>query len=264
MILPEAVRGGIELALGPVERVEVVSGGSITPACRLTAGGDTCFLKYAIDPPAEFFAAEAAGLQALRGVGSDLRVPEVMALGIEGSVSWLVVEWLAPARTPDFSARLGRGLAMVHRSQAKEWGWDRDGFIGSLPQSNRVRSSWPEFWWNERFLPQLTMAEDRFNPRIDHAEIRAALERVLGPVEDEGASLLHGDLWAGNVMDTTGGPALFDPALWRSTRIVFREHPGAVQASIRVVSPGPSRRTSKPPMTSSRHQVQSWLSPRAL
>jgi fructosamine-3-kinase len=41
---------------------------------------------------------------------------------------------------------------------------------------------------------------------------------VLAPAEEDGPSLLHGDLWSGNVLSASSEPALIDPAVYRGHR----------------------------------------------
>ncbi len=220
MNLPEGARDRIETDLGRIDRIDSVSGGSITPAFRLSAAGQSYFLKYATNPSPGFFAAEAAGLEQLRRAQSALKVPHVAGRGRLGDAEWLILEWLDPVRGQTLSEELGRGLAALHRQQAAVWGWERDGFIGSLTQSNRRCSGWAEFWWKQRLLPQILLAEGYFQGKAWQEDLPAALDRVLAPAEEEGPSLLHGDLWSGNVMATVDGPAIFDPACYFGHREV--------------------------------------------
>ncbi|HEX8242728.1 MAG TPA: fructosamine kinase family protein, partial [Longimicrobium sp.] len=41
---------------------------------------------------------------------------------------------------------------------------------------------------------------------------------LLAGAEGAGPSLLHGDLWSGNVLSAAGDPALIDPAVYRGHR----------------------------------------------
>lgn len=122
-----------------------------------------------------------------------------------------------------WAGRLGRGLAALHRP-AGAVGWRRDNFIGSLPQSNRARA-WPRFWTESRIGPQLRAARDggHFRGRAGDTLARL-LERTPAILEDAmsgGPSLLHGDLWGGNVFpDGSGRPVLVDPAIYRGHREV--------------------------------------------
>ena len=52
-----------------------------------------------------------------------------------------------------------------------------------------------------------------------NAPLRRRIETVAQALEswlpDAPASLLHGDLWSGNVLHTPQGPAIIDPAVYR-------------------------------------------------
>jgi len=224
--LPDAVRSEVEGALGTVRSAQPVGGGSISRAWRVGTADGTAFLKYHATAPAEMFAAEAAGLDALRSAaGGDLRVPTVLAIGGDGDRGgWIALEWLEPASPgKDHAERLGRGLAAVHRNDGGGWGWERDNWIGSLPQENLPAPSWPEFWRDRRLAPQLALA--RRAGRLPAAEkewerLFDRLPELLKAGDEDGPSLLHGDLWSGNALSTDAGPAIIDPAVYRGHREV--------------------------------------------
>jgi fructosamine-3-kinase len=226
MTLPDVLRGAVEARLGPVRAVTPVSGGCINHGVRVETADGPLFLKYNDDAPPGLFAAEAGGLDALRDAADGaLRVPRVLAhAGAEaGAPAWLAMEWLAPGRRGgDFGARLGRGLAAVHAAPAAEWGWDAGNFIGSLAQENRPTSGgWAAFWRARRLEPQLALArrDGRLPGReADWARLFERLPELLAPAEEDGPSLLHGDLWGGNVVAAADGPALIDPAVYRGHR----------------------------------------------
>jgi fructosamine-3-kinase len=225
-MLSDSLRRSLEAHLGPVGDARAVGGGSINHAARVEGPNGAFFVKYSDDAPAGIFAAEARGLEALAAAGSELIVPRVLAICDDpepGAPAWLALEWLEPApRAAGFGERLGRGLAAVHRSSGA-WGWEVDNFIGSLPQENAPAASWADFWWARRLEPQLrlTRAAGRLPAREREWErLSEALPRLLAPAEDDGPSLLHGDLWSGNVVATARGPALVDPAAYRGHREV--------------------------------------------
>lgn len=223
MTLPAALRDAVEARLGPVRAASPVSGGCINHGVRLETAGSPVFLKYNDDAPRGLFAAEARGLDALRDAANGvLHVPHVLAHAEAeaGAPAWLAMEWLAPGRRGgDFGARLGRGLAALHAAPAAGWGWDADNFIGPLPQENRPTSGgWAAFWRMRRLEPQLALARraGRFPGReADWARLFERLPDLLAPAEEDGPSLLHGDLWGGNVVAAEDGPALIDPAVYR-------------------------------------------------
>ena len=163
------------------------------------------------------FEAEANGLEALRGAGT-VHVPEPLARGGgDGAPAWLLLEYVAAgAPAADYAQRLGASLAELHQAElAPGFGWASDNWIGSLPQANDERASWPDFWRDLRIVPQLELARSRGFLRSDTMErLIDVIPEALTGVERGG--LLHGDLWSGNAYATTDGtPVIIDPAVFR-------------------------------------------------
>lgn len=224
MIAP-TTRAAIEAVLGTrIERAEPLSGGDINAAHRLDLrDGRRVFAKTNDRADPAMFPAEARGLAWL-GEARSLRVPEVIAVssGAAGEPTFLVLELIesgVPRR--GFDEALGRGLADLHRFGAPNHGLDHDNFIGSLPQSNRSRPRWAEFYGDARLLPQLDLAERR--GLADAALVRgferlfARLDDLVGP--EEPPARLHGDLWGGNLhVGDAGEPCLIDPACYGGHR----------------------------------------------
>jgi fructosamine-3-kinase len=227
MTLPEALCAALQAELGPIRAVRPVGGGCINTTARLETGGGPVFVKYGPRSSHDVFAVEAAGLEALRGASPELRVPAVIACSHPDAdaPAWLALEWLeAGPDSARCAERLGRGLAGLHRVGQPGWGWQREGYIGPLPQGNAGTDSWAEFWWSRRLEPQLARARREGSlpgARNDWERLSARLADLLAPAESEGASLLHGDLWGGNVIALASGePALVDPAVYRGHREV--------------------------------------------
>jgi fructosamine-3-kinase len=81
--------------------------------------------------------------------------------------------------------------------------------------------SWAEFWRMRRLEPQLELARaaGRLPGRqADWDRLMERLPALLDNAEMDGPSLLHGDLWGGNVMAAAAGPVLIDPACYRGHR----------------------------------------------
>lgn len=236
MIVPAQVVGVVEEKLAErtgrparIAGADRVSGGCVSPVARVeTDEGDIFFLKWGAvetsqDAPPGMLASEADALRAL-GAGGNVRVPEVIAVEDGGrGAPWLLLEWLEPGPPgPETWRSLGAGLAGLHRNLADTFGWHGDNFIGPLHQANQAMESWPEFWRGRRLEPQLRSAVDagylseeqaRFDRLFD------GLEDLLGDVSE--ASLLHGDLWNGNVHILRDGmPALVDPSVYYGHREV--------------------------------------------
>jgi len=239
--IPPAVVEGVGHVLGSGEgslrvlSVSGVGGGCIHRAVRMETDRGTTFVKWSADPAAGVFQGEADGLEALRRAvagedsGAVVRVPSVLGLSVDGSPgpAWLALEWIQPG-TPGAGAgeRLAMALARLHDPVPGGWGWSRDNHIGSLPQPNPTTPTWAAFWRDARLEPLLRRARE--DGAFRGSQARRGWERVLEGVEDwarpgdeEGASLLHGDLWSGNVFFTAAGdPVLVDPAVYRGHREV--------------------------------------------
>jgi fructosamine-3-kinase len=197
--------GASELSYAPV------GGGCIAHAARVDGpDGPVAFLKWspAGDPAAATYSAERAGLAALAAAHA-VRVPRVLGVLDESEGAGLLLEWLAPRAAGSRAwASLGRSLARLHRPRPDTPpGWPAANFLGPLPQDNARAAGWGDFWWRRRLEPQIRGA----GPRLGALERRLeALADRLPPALDEafaaeGASLLHGDLWSGNVHATVAG-----------------------------------------------------------
>jgi fructosamine-3-kinase len=203
-----------------IEKAMPVSGGCISPSYRVVlSDGVVCFLKTVpATGPVDLFEQEAAALERIGATGA-VRVPQVRA----AAESWLALEWLEPGVAPQGGwAELGCGLARLHRCREEQYGLVADNYIGLLPQANGQLASWPAFWAERRLRPQLERAGDRLDGtmRAGFHRLLQQLEERLAPTEAEGASLLHGDLWGGNVHMTASGAALIDPSSYHGHREV--------------------------------------------
>lgn len=205
--VPEALANQLNSA---VTAIQPIGGGSINNAARLTlADGRTLFLKTHPSPPVGFFEAEAAGLQALAAAHA-VRIPAVIAVAEQG----LLLEWLEGRHGGNFARQLGEQLAQLHSTTASEFGFERDNFCGLTPQPNpRMRDGF-RFFAEARLLHQGRMARD--SGRLGKSDIQQ-LESLAGRlhrwIPEQPASLIHGDLWSGNIHSgPEGEPVLIDPA----------------------------------------------------
>ncbi|CAN5608072.1 fructosamine kinase family protein [soil metagenome] len=222
--LPPSVADAIERQFGSVQSVSGLGGGCIANATRVKTKHADLFVKYADGESGATFEAEAAGLAALAQANevadAPLVIPSVYAAtnATPDAPGHLVLDFLE-TRSPaagDWEA-LGRGLAMLHQANIDRpgrYGFHADNFIGRLPQHNQWRDDWVDFYRSQRLEPQARMAREggAWQPRWNQpwGRLLDRLGEIL-PASPHGA-LLHGDLWSGNVMHTTRGPALVDPA----------------------------------------------------
>ncbi len=226
----DSVHAGLPDSLGETRKLEWVrdlSGGDINRAALIRSGSTNWFLKYHRNAPAGMFAAEALALTEIADQGC-IRVPLPIAHGCDGSVSWLVLEHLELTSNGPASL-LGEQLAALHDVNFKQHGWTRDNFIGSTPQCNTPCGDWMTFWRDYRLQPQLEMAKEAGHKGVLQRKGDRLLDnlgQIMGDHQPD-ASLLHGDLWAGNKAFTTDGQAvIFDPASYygdRETDIAMTE-----------------------------------------
>jgi len=202
-----------------------IGGGSINDTRQLIlTTGDYLFLKANTRAPADLFAEEARGLQALRQAQGP-RVPAPLGLFENGGTQYLLLEWIASGRpSGDFWTRFGRNLALLHRTnRSPRSGFSHDNHIGATEQPNGWMVSWHDFFAERRLLFQVELA--RKHGRADAAmeqgvrKIIKKLPDLLPSVDEGGASILHGDLWGGNYMvSETNEPVLIDPAVYYGHR----------------------------------------------
>jgi fructosamine-3-kinase len=228
--LLDSIDTGLSEALGENTRLQWVRdlpGGDINRAALISDGNTDWFLKHHANAPDGMFAAEALALSEISDQGC-IRVPSPIAHGSDGDTAWLVLEYLE--LTSDGPASLlGEQLAALHTVTGKQHGWSRDNYIGSTPQYNTACENWAEFWRDYRLRPQLEMAQAAGHGGRLLSKGERLLENIdqLMDGHQPAASLLHGDLWAGNKAFTSDGqPVIFDPASYygdRETDIAMTE-----------------------------------------
>ncbi|NEX22991.1 fructosamine kinase family protein [Thiorhodococcus mannitoliphagus] len=195
-----------------------VGGGCINTAAVLGDGSQSYFVKLNATERLDMFEAEAAGLEALAEPGA-IRVPQPLCTGCAGGQSFLVMELLDLGGRLD-GVRAGRQLAELHLATAKTFGWQRDNTIGSTPQRNTRTTDWVRFWRDHRLGRQLEIAAaNGYGGRLQTSgeRLMAQLDVLIG--HEPAASILHGDLWGGNIGSTRDGePVIFDPAVYHGDR----------------------------------------------
>jgi fructosamine-3-kinase len=193
-----------------------VGGGDINDAYRVETGQSKYFLKYNDVAWAEqMFKAEKKGLLLLKQAG--LIVPEPLDIVEDKNHFGLLLEWKEKGRSKkDSWIMFGRDLAKLHKTYGENHGLDHDNFIGRLPQSNLFDKNWLNFYASRRIEPQLKIAVD--NGLMPTKFVRTAENaiRFFGTgLPDVSPSLLHGDLWSGNLMfDEDSQPVFIDPAIY--------------------------------------------------
>ncbi|MCF7989325.1 MAG: fructosamine kinase family protein [Thiohalocapsa sp.] len=195
-----------------------IGGGCINSAIVLEDGNTRWFVKLNRAALLPMFEAERDGLSAMAETGS-IRVPRPLCTGVSGSQAFIAMEYI-PLGGRSAAVRAGAELAAMHRAASDRFGWHRDNTIGSTPQPNDRSADWVEFWRRHRLGFQLDLAA-RNGHRGRLSERGARLMEKLPALIDHAPmpSLLHGDLWGGNIGTAAdGAPVIFDPACYYGDR----------------------------------------------
>lgn len=188
-------------AAGDVARLVLADGSSIVAKCSESAEGEGLLI-------------EARSLRLL-AERSSLPVPRVL----HAERDLLVMEHIDGSSSFDEGAELHAAelLAALHavRSADGAYGLGFDGLIGPLHQPNTPSGSWVEFWRERRLLHMAHEAARAGRIRFDLVSRVEALAKRLGELipDRPPASLIHGDVWSGNVLAEAGRVTGFiDPA----------------------------------------------------
>ncbi len=218
-----------------IDSQTAIGGGCINDAYRIQGSdGQTYFLKANKSSFLPAFQTEADALRELAATQT-IRVPQVIDL-IEGDTqSYLILQYIEPrpSQSGDWQS-LGRQLAQLHRIEQPYFGWSKDNRIGATPQPNPKSDSWLEFFQQRRLQHQLDLCATRGYQLPLAAELLATLPRFFENHTPR-PSLLHGDLWSGNVSFASDGtPFLYDPASYygdREADLAFTEFFGGFPTS---------------------------------
>ena len=151
--------------------------------------------------------AEAAMLRALAGLGT--RVPTV-----EGEYDTiLLIDHVLNdgVMSPNAWADIGDSIARLHAERGELYGWPVDYALGTVALDNREGRDWVRFWGEQRLIAASSLLDRPWRARVE------AFARRLGSLipNDPPPALLHGDLWAGNILVEGGRlAALIDPACY--------------------------------------------------
>jgi protein-ribulosamine 3-kinase len=198
------------------------SGGSINDTYQVLVGnGQKYFLK--LNSSQEFpglFLKEKSGVEYL-GKQKIFPVPSVIACEDVSDTQLLLLEWINKGeRHTAFWGNFGERLARLHRIKNDLFGFFDDNYMGALPQQNTFAKDWVCFFINSRISPLVQLALDKQLLTSKHVISFERLYKKLPVIFDnDGPSLLHGDLWSGNFMcNAEGQPVLIDPAVYYGHR----------------------------------------------
>ena len=207
------VSARVEAALGePVSGLRALGGGCVGEVYAAEVGGQRVVVKAGA--PGSKLDVEGWMLRTL-SERSSLPVPGV----IHDEDTLLIMEFVESGGRVDAGAERHAAdlLADLHTITAEGFGCDRDTLIGSLHQPNPWTGSWIEFFGEQRLVHMAETARERgaLNERDVDAVRDLASRLGLWLDEPEAPSLIHGDVWGGNVLCRNGRIAAFiDPAVY--------------------------------------------------
>ncbi|MEH6814490.1 MAG: fructosamine kinase family protein [Motiliproteus sp.] len=199
-----------QINCGPPKAITPVSGGCINRCFKVTAADKReFFFKTHKNPPPGFFQAEADGLRAIADTHC-IRVPQVYALSEQG----LLLEYLAPSPADNsFWQQLGENLASLHQTPAPCFGFQHNNFCGLTPQPNDMTDNGFDFFRQCRLMYQAELALSNHKLRqADYDRVEQLCQRLHEWIPEQPPTLIHGDLWSGNIYCSAGEPVLIDPA----------------------------------------------------
>jgi fructosamine-3-kinase len=209
---------------GKIRHAASLGGGCINNATRLETENGLLFFKTNSHCPRDMFEREAEGLSALAGFPSSLgrgvrgegeiRIPKVFLY----DSNFILLEFIeSGARKNNFWETLGEQLARLHLRTSPRFGFDHDNYIGSTPQINTWEEDGYKFFGEHRLLFQGELwskgnQQSAFGNQKSFSNLIKRLPELIPP---QPASLIHGDLWSGNVhVAADGSPVLIDPAAY--------------------------------------------------
>ncbi len=217
-------KGG-PLGNAEMESVSQVSGGCIHMAWKLVLKDNRIvFIKTNSSESFPILNFEAECLKSLKEFSDDnyLVIPKPIKIAKLTNTCILILPWLNIENGDQTS--LGKGLAKLHQSSSKHnrgsFGWANNGYIGSGPQPGGWMKTWGDYFINLRLMPQLEIASKWGLKDFYNKKLLEGLRSILNEHSPE-PSLLHGDLWSGNVGTHPDGKGiLFDPASYWGDREV--------------------------------------------
>lgn len=182
------------------------------------------FVKHNSSQYPQQLVREADGLELLRKTIKANKVPYLHIPKVESvtETDLTLQEVVTNSSTKENMKQLGEGLAKLHEIQFQQYGLEEDNYIGLNPQMNGIYKSWGEFFFEQRLLFQVNLVRQSRIKNSFLMILHDHRDTLVSWLDENCAypSLLHGDLWSGNVLFDDTGPWLIDPAVYYGDREV--------------------------------------------
>jgi len=155
----------------------------------------------------------------LKSNNNYLKIPEIISVN-KNEIQMKNIE--TSFENKNLIENLALGLAKLHEQKNRFYGLEYDNYIGLNPQKNIISNNWGEFFTKFRLAYQISLIKDKeikqdFENFLD--ENLKKIEKFLNETTSY-ASLVHGDLWSGNVLFSKDDVYLIDPAVYYADREV--------------------------------------------
>lgn len=192
----------------PVLATAALSGGDLSAVHRLRlADGGSAIAKQG-----PLVSLEAEMLDAIASSGAP--APKVLAVTED---LLLIEEMPNDGHLATSWDGLAAALQLLHAAEGQTYGWHADYGFGRIAIPNGATDDWPHFWAEQRLRCHLPHVPAPLARRLDRLAMRLGDLLPANPTP----VLLHGDLWGGNVLTSTGRvTALIDPACYHGHREV--------------------------------------------
>lgn len=208
-----------------------------------TDSGDVIFVKTNSDSDSIImFEGEMASLTAIKETGT-IRAPKpLLVLDLEDKGSAIVMEYFANMKKLSSCQEIcGQKLAEMHldnillekrlkklenwvgkddleRKPVEKFGFHTVTCCGKLPLINEWEDNWPSFYARHRLDHTIRMIQSEHgNREVGElwSKLQLTIPKFFKPLEEKKIeirpSLLHGDLWGGNVGELNDEPVIYDP-----------------------------------------------------
>jgi len=193
-----------------------------------------------------------------------LKTPDILSLNREQ----LVLERIDTISPTEVHFReLGEKLARFHMIPGPEFGFDSDNYIGLNRQVNGFSQNWGGFFLKNRLEFQVSLVADKTRRTEWKSFLNkygSLLVRFLNDHEPR-PSLLHGDMWSGNILYSPHGIYMIDPSVYYGDREcdlamtqMFGGFSAAFYENYKKISPLPDGHEARAPIYNLYHYLNHY------
>ncbi len=206
-----------------VIRINALHGGDINLVYEVETNQVTYCIKVSKkEADSVIFSSEKKSLNFLADKAG-VNVPQLYLTGVFEGFSFLMMTFIPQDKkniTPNYWKYLSKQVIQLHKETNHQFGLDFTTFIGPYSQDNSWKVDWSTFYVENRLEPQIKKAFDGALLERNHLrKMESFFEELPNIFPVEKASLLHGDLWSGNVLKSSDYRSFFiDPAIYYGHR----------------------------------------------